>query len=132
MSAFEWKCSWGDVDPAGIAYYPRLVVAMHQAGEEYMADLGIPYWELSDRYGIDMPVVAMDMEFRRPVFVGDVISISVETEIGNKSLGMEFTAEHEDGATAYIGSEQHVAVTSEKESQELPEEMRTILTDAQE
>lgn len=132
MFEYEWKCYWSHVDPAGIAYYPRLVNAMHQAGEEYMDELGLAFWNLSERYGIDLPVVAMDIEFQKPIFVGDSISIGVEPDLGNKSLGLDFVARHADGATAYTGREKHVCVTKDKESRRLPDELRSIIQESME
>ncbi|MDJ1434352.1 thioesterase family protein [Halostagnicola sp. A-GB9-2] len=133
MFQHEWKCAWGEADPQGIAYYPRLINAMHCAGEEYMDDNGIAYWDIPEEYGVFLPIVAMDMEFERPVMVGDVLQISVEPEIGNKSLGMQFTATHEDGGTAYTGHEQHVCVSEEdNQSRPLPDEIKAILGDTAE
>jgi len=127
MFEHEWKCYWGNVDPARIAYYPRLVNAMHEAGEEYLDQLGVSFWDVPDQYGIDLPVVAMDMEFRKPVEVGDELTVSVEPDMGTKSLGFDFTATHADGSTAFVGHEQHVAVDEDKSSTPLPDEFREIL-----
>lgn len=131
MFQYEWKCAWGHVDPHGIAYYPRLVNAMHRAGEEFMDDIGVAYWEIPDYYDVHLPIVAMDTEFKRPVEVGDTIQIAVEPEVGDKSLGIDFTATHDDGSTAYTGHEQHVCVsTAENQSQPLPEPLKQVITDA--
>lgn len=133
MFQYEWKCAWGHADPMDIAYYPRLVDAMHQAGEEFMESNGVAYWDIPEDYGIHLPVVAVDLEFERPVTVGDVVQISVEPELGNKSLGLSFTATHEDGGTAYEGHEQHVCVShDEHQSQPLPDELREAITDGSE
>lgn len=133
MFQYEWKCAWGHADPHGIAYYPRLVEAMHRAGEEFMDGIGIAYWEIPDEYDVHLPIVAMDMEFSRPVEVGDTIQITTEPDVGTKSLGLNFTATHEDGTTAYTGFEQHVCVsTSDNQSRELPDDLKRAITDATE
>jgi len=129
MFEHEWKCHWGQVDPAGIAYYPRLVDAMHEAGEEFMESIGISYMDVN-QFDMDLPLVAMDMEFRKPVFVGDTISIEVEPDIGNKSLGFDFTARHEDGEVAFEGHEQHVCVDKNKQSMVIPDKVRDPLEEA--
>lgn len=131
MFRYEWKCAWGHADPHGIAYYPRLVDAMHRAGEEYMDHLGVAYWDIPDEYGIHLPIVATNTDFERPVEVGDVIEITVDPEVGNKSLGMSFTASPRGGGTAFTGHEQHVCVSkADNESQPLPDELRQVLHDA--
>ncbi len=133
MFQYEWKCAWGHADPQGIAYYPRLVNAMHQAGEEFMDSLGIAYWDIPEEYGVHLPIVAMDMEFERPVTVGDVLQITVDPDIGNTSLGLEFEATHEDGSTAYTGHEQHVSFSkADNESQPLPEDIKKAIREATE
>jgi len=125
MFAYSWKCGWGHVDPQGIAHYPRLVTAMHQAGEEFMDAIGAAYWDVPEMYDIHLPIVAVDLEFERPVEVGDVLDIRVEPELGTKSLTLSYTAVHESGATAYTGEEKHVCVSkSEGGSRELPADLR--------
>jgi len=128
MVTYEWKCTWGDVDPAGIAYYPRLTIAMNRAGEEFMDARGLPYWEAPDRYGVHFPVVAMDMEFESPVRVGDVVSIAVEPELGTKSFGLHCVGSHGDGSVAFRGNERHVCADSEENrSLEIPPEIRETI-----
>jgi len=125
---FEWHCRWGHVDPNGIAYYPRLVDAMHQAGEVFMTALDLAYWELDEKFGFFLPLVAMGMEFERPVVVGDTLTFDVEPVLGEKSLRLEITAYHEDGEVANHGYEQHVAVVEETwETVVIPDEMRDRL-----
>lgn len=128
MFEYTWKCAWGHADPQGIAYYPRLVDAMHRAGEEYMVSVGHAYWDIPDDFGIHLPLVAVDLEFERPVEVEDELTISVDPDVGTKSLGLEFVATHEDGGTAFTGREQHVCVSkAETESQPLPDEIRDAI-----
>lgn len=128
MFEFTWKCAWGDADPQGIAYYPNLVDAMHRAGEEYMASLGHAYWDVPDQFGVHFPLVAVDLEFERPVDVEDELTISVSPDVGTKSLELEFTARHEDGSVAFTGTEQHVCVSKSGEgSQPIPDEIRDAI-----
>ncbi|WP_435183575.1 acyl-CoA thioesterase [Halobellus sp. EA9] len=128
MFEFEWKCAWGDADPHGIAYYPNLIDAMHCAGEELMDDLGVAYWDIPEEYGVHLPIVSMDTDFERPVEVGDVLTISVEPDVGNKSLGLEFTATDADGKTRFSAREQHVCVSkADNEPEPLPDEVRDPL-----
>mgnify|MGYP000536640282 CR=1 FL=1 len=129
MYEYEWKCTWGSADPMGIAYYPRLIDANHQAGEEFMDEHGVAYWDIPDDLGIHLPLVAQGTEFKKPVEVADVLTITVTPELGNKSLRLEFEATHEDGAPAFEGYEQHVAVSIETDkSVELPDELREALS----
>lgn len=128
MFEFEWKCAWGDADPHGIAYYPNLIDAMHRAGGELMEDLDVAYWDIPEEYGVHLPIVSMDTDFERPVEVGDVLTIAVEPDVGNKSLGLEFTATDADGNTRFSAREQHVCVSkADNEPVPLPDEVREAL-----
>ena len=133
MFEFEWKCAWGDADPHGIAYYPNLIDAMHRAGEEFMDANGVAYWDVPDDYGVHFPIVSMDTDFERPVEVGDVLTISVDPDVGGKSLGIEFTATDADGNVRFSAREQHVCVSKpENEPQTIPDEIRAAIGDADE
>lgn len=130
MFEYHWKCAWGHADPHGIAYYPRLVDAMHRTGAEFMEALGIAYWDIPDEYGVHLPIVAMEMEFERPVEVGDEVTIAVEPEVGERSLGMDFVASHSSDTTAYTGHEHHVCVSTDDDgSRPLPEEVRRLVAE---
>jgi len=130
MFEYEWKCAWGDADPHGIAYYPNLVDAMHRAGEEFMDERGVAYWDIPDEYGVHLPIVSMDTDFERPVTVGDVVRITVEPDLGTKSLGITLTGQDADGNTLFTGEEQHVCVSkSDNKPQELPEAVREAVAD---
>lgn len=130
MYEHEWTCAWGDADPMGIAYYPRLIDAMHRAGEAFMRDAGMAYWVVPEAFGIHLPIVTVDAEFNRPVEVGDTLQIVVDPTLGTTSLTLEFTATHADGDVAYTGVEKHVCVSAaDHESEPLPEALRSAVTD---
>ena len=130
MYEFEWKCAWGDADPHGIAYYPNLIDAMHRAGEEFMDDRGVAYWDIPEEYGVHLPIVSMDTDFNRPVTVGDVVTITVEPDVGTKSLGLELTGRDADGNAVFTGDERHVCVSkADNEPQELPDAVRAAIGD---
>lgn len=133
MFEHEWKCAWGDADPHGIAYYPNLIDAMHRAGEEFMDSLGIAYWDIPDDYGVHLPIVSMNTDFERPVTAGDVVTITVEPDVGDKSLALELTGKDEDGNELFSGYEQHVCVSkSDNKPVALPDEVRQAIADAAE
>jgi len=57
---------FGDLDGAGIAYYPNLVNFLHEAFEDFFAGhVGRPYPEVYGE-GIGFPTVKVEMEFRSP------------------------------------------------------------------
>ncbi len=82
---------FGDLDPAGIAYYPNLVNFLHEAFEDFFAGyVGRPYPEVF-REGLGAPTVKVEMEFRSPVHYGDHVDIDVIVEhLGRSSVRFRY------------------------------------------
>jgi 4-hydroxybenzoyl-CoA thioesterase len=83
---------FGDLDGAGIAYYPNLVNYLHEAFEDFFAGhVGRPYPEVY-REGLASPTVKVDMEFISPVHYGDRVDIGVSVErVGRSSVVTRYT-----------------------------------------
>ncbi|MBI3932928.1 MAG: acyl-CoA thioesterase [Acidobacteria bacterium] len=82
---------FGDLDAAGIAYYPRLVNYLHAAFEDFFSGhVGRPYPEVY-REGIGFPTVKVEMEFLSPVHYGDRVEIEVTVErVGRSSVQIRY------------------------------------------
>jgi 4-hydroxybenzoyl-CoA thioesterase len=82
---------FGDLDAAGIAYYPNLVNFLHESFEDFFAGhVGRPYPEVY-RDGIGFPTVKVEMEFLAPVHYGDRVSVDVTVErIGRSSVQIRY------------------------------------------
>jgi YbgC/YbaW family acyl-CoA thioester hydrolase len=82
---------FGDLDPAGIAYYPNLVNFLHEAFEDFFAGhVGRPYPE-AFRDGLGFPTVKVEMEFLSPVHYGDHVEIDVTVErVGRSSVQIRY------------------------------------------
>ena len=82
---------FGDLDAAGIAYYPNLVNFLHESFEDFFAGhVGRPYPEVY-REGMGFPTVKVEMEFLSPVRYGDQVRIGVVVEhIGRTSLRVRY------------------------------------------
>jgi len=82
---------FGDLDPAGIAYYPNLVNYLHESFEDFFAGhVGRPYPEVY-REGIGFPTVRVEMEFLSPVHYGDHVTVQVVVErVGRSSVGIRY------------------------------------------
>jgi 4-hydroxybenzoyl-CoA thioesterase len=95
-SAAPWQASFpvrfGDIDQAGIVYYPRFLHYCHVAMEDFFADrLGLPYPELLTRHRIGFPTVQLDVTFRRPLRYGDHFAVTVTmAHLGTSSLTWQF------------------------------------------
>ena len=82
------KIRFGDIDRAGIVYYPRFMHYFHVALEEFFADeLGIEYHALVDEHRIGLPTVHLQSEFSRPFSYGDDIEVEVVVlKVGRSSI----------------------------------------------
>lgn len=83
---------FGDVDPAGIVYYPRFLHYCHLAMEEFFAaGLGHPYPQVLAEERFGFPTVHLEADFRRPLRYGDEIEVEVEVvELGRTSATWRF------------------------------------------
>ena len=82
------KIRFGDIDHAGIVYYPRFLHYFHVALEEFFGQaLGIDYPILIDEHRIGLPTVHLETDFRRPLRYGDQIDVEVSVlKIGKSSM----------------------------------------------
>jgi 4-hydroxybenzoyl-CoA thioesterase len=78
---------FGDLDAAGIAYYPNLVNFLHEAFEDFFrGHVGRPFPEVYAQ-GLGFPTVKLEMEFVSPVRHGDSVDVRVSVEhIGRSSV----------------------------------------------
>jgi 4-hydroxybenzoyl-CoA thioesterase len=84
---------FGDLDAAGIAFYPRLVNFLNEALEDFFAaHVGRSFPEVH-RDGLGLPVVKLEVEFRAPVRYGDSVELKVAVEhVGRSSFRMRYDA----------------------------------------
>ena len=84
---------FGDLDAAGIAYYPNLVNFLHEAFEDFFTGhVGKPYPDVF-REGVGFPTVKVEMDFLSPVHYGDHVEITVTPEmIGKTSVRFRYDA----------------------------------------
>ncbi len=82
---------FGDLDGAGIAYYPNLVNFLHEAFEDFFkGHVGRPYPEVY-KGGIGFPTVKVEMEFFAPVHYGDQVGVGVTVErMGRSSVQIRY------------------------------------------
>ncbi len=74
----QLKIRFGDIDHAGIVYYPRFLHYFHVALEEFLGqELEIDYPVLIDEHRIGLPTVHLETDFSRPLRYGDSIEVEV-------------------------------------------------------
>jgi 4-hydroxybenzoyl-CoA thioesterase len=99
------KVCFGDIDNAGIVYYPRFMHYFHLAIEEFFGSgLGINYAEVLHKRNLSLPTVRVESDFRRRLFYGDRIDMEVRVlKIGRTSITWGYRG-------FLAGSEQEIVV----------------------
>lgn len=84
---------FGDVDPAGIAYYPRIFEFIHQATEAlWDVHVGRRYFYLLSEERLGFPLVHSEVRFKHPLNFGDRPVVKVTAfKVGTSSLGLHYT-----------------------------------------
>jgi 4-hydroxybenzoyl-CoA thioesterase len=79
---------FADCDPAGIAYFPRLLALVDAAVEDWTDEaLGCSRSTLHLKKRLGLPTVQLETEFRAPARLGDQLSFLVRVErVGTTSL----------------------------------------------
>lgn len=128
----QYRYRFGDIDHAGIAYYPRFFHYFHCAFEDWWADgLGTAYPELMGVHDLGFPVVNVDADFFAPIRYGDDPSVHVGVlRAGKSSLTLGFWMQLED-ATPLVRCRARITTVAASMAngakRELPERWRAEL-----
>jgi 4-hydroxybenzoyl-CoA thioesterase len=94
MAAFTTtiQVRFGHVDPAGIAYYPRIYDYVHEVYEElWEHHVGVRYYKLLLEERIGFPLVHSEVDFAAPLRFGDRPEVGVTcTRLGRSSIGLRY------------------------------------------
>ncbi|MEE2828082.1 MAG: thioesterase family protein [Myxococcota bacterium] len=82
---------FGEIDHAGVMYYPAIFDRIHRAFEDFWAEaLGRGYAEVLERDGVGFPLVDLQASFRKPFRFGDSVEITLTVvEIGTRSVSFD-------------------------------------------
>ena len=88
------KVCFGDIDNAGIVYYPRFLHYFHVALEElFSTELEIEKARVLQEHRMAFPTVHLESDFRRRLRFGDHIKVEVKViKIGRTSITWGYTA----------------------------------------
>ncbi|MFI4905761.1 MAG: tol-pal system-associated acyl-CoA thioesterase [Steroidobacteraceae bacterium] len=82
MSPFVWQARvyWEDTDAGGIVYYANYLRFLERARSEWLRARGVSQLALASDPGVVFSVVALEVQYRRPARLDDLLSISCEPE----------------------------------------------------
>ncbi len=123
------KVCFGDIDNAGIVYYPRFMHYFHLAMEEFFgAELGIDYADVLHQQNLSLPTVHLESDFRRRMRYGDQIHMEVRViRIGRTSVVWGYKGYRGPAEEEIVVEGQNVTVcvrTDTFEKREVPEWLR--------
>ena len=89
---------FGHVDPAGIAYFPRIYDYIHEAFEEmWEVHVGVRYYALLGPQRLGFPLVHSEVDFAHPLRFGDRPLVRVTCfKLGHSSLGLRYVYKLDD------------------------------------
>ena len=130
----EVRVRWGDVDWAGIVFYPRFYEWFDLACDSLFEALGMPWPTLFPQHGIvGVPIVESGARFVSPVRWGEVVRIRAEVAwVKDKTFRMEYTVTV-DGRECATGFEvrawvrRPAAPDEGLQAQRLPDEVARLL-----
>lgn len=125
------KVCFGDIDNAGIVYYPRFMHYFHMALEEFFETvLGIDYADVLYKKNVSLPTVHLESDFIKKLKFGDRIDIEVKVlHIGQTSIKWGYKGYRTDNDDLVVkGNNVTVCVRNDTfEKTEIPEWLRESL-----
>ncbi len=88
----QLKVRFGDVDHAGVAYYPTIVDYFHLAFEEFWEGwVGVPYPTVVDSEKLGFPTVHLEVDFVAPLTYGDRLIVQMGVQkVGTSSVTFRY------------------------------------------
>jgi acyl-CoA thioester hydrolase len=119
---------WGDVDLAGVVYFPHFFRYVDMAEAAFYRSLGPTILELEESLGIRLPRLEATCRFVKPARYYDRLSVTLEIEqFGTKTVKYLFDIRRGDEAIA----EGHLVIISvsmaEFKAVPLPQKLRELL-----
>ncbi|MEM9706834.1 MAG: thioesterase family protein [Pseudomonadota bacterium] len=88
---------FGDVDVAGIIFYPCYFAMLNDVVDDWLQSLGFGFRRLMQDFGCSTPVVHIETSFRVPLRFGDSVKFEVTAkEIGSRSATLDIITFKED------------------------------------
>lgn len=125
----ELKVRFGELDPAGIVYYPNFFHYFHVAFEEFFGGThGVPYSTWTQERRIGFPTVHTEADFEKPCQYGDDLGVAVTVpRLGRRSLDFRFEVRTHDGEPRAWARNTKVCVDMDTwQPREIPEDLRAV------
>ena len=93
---------FGDVDSAGVVFFPQYFVYFHEVFERFFEEGGLPYARYVVERRLGFPRVRVESDHAQPVRYGDVLDVALSVaHLGEHSVRLKYVGHREsDGARA--------------------------------
>lgn len=116
MYLYQTKIKLHETDAAGLLFFSNQFKLIHDAYESLLESIGFGFAELLKNKPYFLPIVHASSDFKSPLFVGDIIDITVIVDnIGTTSF--TFTYSITNAKNVLVGTAKTVHVTMDKASQ---------------
>jgi 4-hydroxybenzoyl-CoA thioesterase len=122
---------FGDVDHAGIVFYPHFFIYFHEAFEKFFNDAGHAYHKLIDERHVGFPTVHIETDYKAPLRYGDALDIEVSVpRIGRRSATFRYVCyRHRDGVLACTATITTACVDMKGfHAVDIPDDLRALFT----
>lgn len=87
----ETKVRFGDVDAAGIVFYPRYFEMLNTAVEDWFDSMGFDFRSMHMLHRIGIPTVRLECDFVAPSSYGDELTIRISVvRVGRSSCTVDY------------------------------------------
>jgi 4-hydroxybenzoyl-CoA thioesterase len=123
------RVRFGDVDHAGIVYYPQFFIYFHEAFEDFFGDNGLRYDRLLDERRLGFPTVHIEADYKLPLRYGDALDVELSVpKLGARSAVFRYVGfRHHDGQRACSADITCACVDLDSfRAVEVPEDLREL------
>lgn len=122
----EWEVRMGDVDRAGVIYYPTLFDHLHRGVESLLESAEWPLHRTIEA-GTGLPIVHADADYLRPIQFGSTVRMEITPDVGEKSVTFEATGQVDD-ELVFEATQKNVTIDLSKfRSIPVPDDLRSAL-----
>jgi 1,4-dihydroxy-2-naphthoyl-CoA hydrolase len=131
MFTYQHKIKLHETDAAGLLFFSEQTKIMHDAYEALLENLGFGFAELISNQDFFLPIVHVEADYKKPLFVGDLIELQVIVDnIGETSFTFSYQILNTKKETVGFGKTVHVTMDKKSQSKiPLPKDMRQKLSE---
>jgi len=126
MYTYNTTIKLHETDAAGLLFFSNQFKLIHDAYETLLEEIGFGFGELIRSKDYFLPIIHAQADYKRPVFVGDILEIQVRvTDVGETSFTFEYDLLN--ASKEVVGTAKTVHVTMNQATNQkipLPNDMR--------